>query len=402
MSQTWSRRLRTFLVSTSLILLVAAPIMSRGGFRALNEVEVFPGGDIQAAIEAVARRPGKGTVRVHAGTYRPSVRGEALIFFNARHDGVTVEAVGEVVLTAENGDISEPGQPGYPAAVNHVVYFGDGITRATRFRGFKVTGANGFVSGPKDLMTVRTTKDLAKSTQYRTRAPSPIESNAHWPKTHYFYVDGGGILVYGRSYPTIENVEVCDNYASVCGGGVSVQHPPGQVADAVLFKSCVFRDNRAAVSGSAVDLLIPGSWAIFENCLFVGNLSNTDICSEADGGHGALTVFPGCRATVSQCTFTGNRNGVDDHGTGSSYRDTIFWQNDRSGGACVRDRFELHVESPRQVTGCVISGTPRSVPTAVSRSENTLESPDPAFDSVFQPHHRAYTKAGCRNPWHRG
>lgn len=403
MSQTRSRRLTIFFVSTGFVLLLAAAIFSRGGGgRVGKNVDVLPDGDIQAAIEEVARWSGKGTVRVHAGTYRPKAPGQALIYFNARHDGITVEAVGNVVLTAENREISDPGRPGYPAVVNHVVYFGDGITRATTFRGFKVTGANGFILGPQDLITVRTTEDLTKSAQYESNAHSPIESNNNLPKSHYFYADGGGILVYGRSYPTIENVEIYNNYSSVCGGGASVQYPRGEISDAVLFKNCVFRGNRAAVSGSAVDLLIPGSSAVFENCLFVGNLSNTDLCMGDKVAYGALSVFPGCRATVSRCTFTGNRNGVDDRGAGSTYSDTIFWRNDTAGGKCETDRFEIHVASPGQVSGCVIGGKSGSVPAEVSRSENTLESPDPAFDDAFHPHHEAYTTAGCRNPGHRG
>ena len=45
-----------------------------------------------------------------------------------------------------------------------------------------------------------------------------------------------------------------------------------------------------------------------------------------------MTVFEGSRATVSRSTFTGNWNGVDDGGTGSTYVDSIFWKNNRAGG----------------------------------------------------------------------
>lgn len=396
MSQTRSRAVRLVLILAGLIWLMAAIVVSRGRSPEINVVEVFPGGDIQAALEAVSRRPGMRTVRVHAGTYRPRALGEALVYFNSRHDGVTVEAVGDVVLTAENRELLERWQRGYPAAVNHVVYFGDGVSRKTTLRGFTITGANGIVSAPEDLMKIGTIGDLLKTATYRSATPSRIESNSSIPRTHYFYTDGGGILVHGRSYPTIENVEVRGNYGAVCGGGVSVQHPLGSLADAVMFRDCVFRDNRAAVSGSAVDLLIPGSWAIFENCLFVGNLSNTDLCSDVDGPHGALTVFPGCRATVSRCTFTGNRNGVDDHGTGSTYRDTIFWRNERTGGACVPDQYEFRARTPGEVTGCLIGGAPLPSSASMSVADNTLGILDPAFDSAYQPHHRRCKGAGWR------
>ena len=224
------RSLRLFLccVLGGLAVAIAAILWTSGSSRARDVIDIFPGGDIQAALEAVARRPGKGTIRVHAGTYRPATAGQAFLFLNARHDGVTLEAVGDVVLSAGNPEIADPAAPSYPAVVNHVVYFGDGISRATTFRGFKVTGANGFVLGPSELMTVHTADDLEKSAAYRTLAPSPIESNSRLKKTHYFYADGGGMLIYGRSYPTIEAVEFQGNVGSVCAGGVSVQHQGGR------------------------------------------------------------------------------------------------------------------------------------------------------------------------------
>jgi hypothetical protein len=397
MSNLGRHRRRFFLTLGVLAIAIAATLWAKGYFQTGYVIDVYPGGDIQLALEAVARHSGKGTVRVHSGTYRPGSPGQAFIFFNARHDGVTLEAVGEVVLTAANPEVADPRSVGYPAVVNHVVYFGDGISRATTIRGFKITGANGFVSGPPDLMVVRTREDLEKSRNYRSRVPSPIESNSQLVKTQYFYSDGGGILIYGRSYPTIEAVEVFENYASVCAGGVSVQHSPGAFREPVLFKDCVFRDNRAAVAGSGVDLFTSNGWAAFDNCLFVGNLSNNSIDANGGPGYGALTVFPGCRATVSRCTFTGNRNGVDDRGTGSSYRDTIFWRNDREGGASLPVRYELVVHSAEAVAGCVIGANEAGDPLHnVSRSANTFGAQDPEFDAAFRPQHPAYMNVGYR------
>lgn len=98
---------------------------------------VYPKGRIQNALEAAARDPVNKTVYVHAGTYRPPAKGQALIWFNARHDGITLQAVVEADARA----------PSYPAVVNHVVYFGDGVSRKTVLRGFKITGANNFTTG---------------------------------------------------------------------------------------------------------------------------------------------------------------------------------------------------------------------------------------------------------------
>ena len=50
-------------------------------------------------------------VFVHAGTYQPRAKGQALIWFNARHDGITLQAVGDVTLTAANPQIADPRTP---------------------------------------------------------------------------------------------------------------------------------------------------------------------------------------------------------------------------------------------------------------------------------------------------
>ncbi len=105
-------------------LLVAAcvvPIRGLGQSRALPtgvtideataSYHVYPKGRIQDALEAAARDPVNKTVYVHAGTYRPPARGQALIWFNARHDGITLEAVGDVVLTAANPEIADADAP---------------------------------------------------------------------------------------------------------------------------------------------------------------------------------------------------------------------------------------------------------------------------------------------------
>src|SRR5204863_9157189 len=51
-----------------------------------------------------------------------------------------------------------------------------------------------------------------------------MEPDTTIPKNLFFYTDGGAIKIFGRSYPTIRNVEIVGNYASPCGAGISVQH----------------------------------------------------------------------------------------------------------------------------------------------------------------------------------
>ena len=380
-----------------LLLLVAASVrpgrtLAQQGPRAQGSTVAFdpktssyhvhPNGSIQDALEAAARDPEHKTVHVHAGTYRPSAKGQALIWFNARHDGITLEAVGDVTLTAANPDVADKRHPGFPAVVNHVVYFGDSISPKTVLRGFKITGANNFTIGSGEH--------------------SPIESD-DIRKHPFFYSDGGGIKIYARSYPTIERVEVHGNYASPCGGGVSVQHL-GQVQNAARFRDCIFRNNGTQTTGSALDLL-HGSAATIENCLFVGNIGNMGIDYvgllaggeyHPEHGSGAMTVFQGSRADVSRCTFTGNWNGVDDEGDGGTYVDSIFWKNTLRGGISPESRYELDISGTARVRGCVIRGDVNDLRGTVVKEANTFDAPDPRFDAEFVPQAAEYAQVGYR------
>ena len=366
-------------------LLGAAVVFPRPAFgaRVLTDgYHVRPGDRIQDALEAAAKDQAKKTVFVHAGIYRPAASGQALIWFNARHDGITLEAVGDVTLTAANPDVAPRQAPSYPAIVNHVVYFGDGIGRKTVMRGFKVTGANNFTTGSGDR--------------------SPIESD-DVRKTPFFFADGGGIKIYARSYPTIERVEVFGNYTSPCGGGVSIEHL-GQVQDSAVFRNCVFRNNRTQITGSAVDVL-HGSRVILENCLFAGNVANLGVDYvglltggeyHPENGSGALTVFAGSAASVTRCTFTGNWNGVDDGGEGSSYADSIFWKNTLAGGISTGPRYELDIIDAAGVKGSFIHGEVNDLRGTIDAKANTFNPPDPRFDASFVPQAPEYAKVGYR------
>jgi hypothetical protein len=378
-------------------LLVAAPLLppaspARQGAPSLPKgvsldstsrgYHVHPGANIQDALEAAARDPANKHVFVHTGTYRPATKGQALIWFNARHDGIVLEAAGDVVLSAANPAIADQKAPSFPAVVNHVVYFGDGVSRQTVMRGFRITGANNFTTG--------------------TGEKSPIESD-DIRKTAFFYVDGGGIKIYARSYPTIEHVDVSANYTSPCGGGVSVEHL-GQTQSSVLFRNCVFRDNRTQITGAAIDLL-HGSAATVENCLFVGNIANMGVDYvgllggaeyRAEHGSGALTVFEGSRADVRRCTFTGNWNGADDNGSGSTYVDTIFWKNTLPGGISPGSRYEIDITDGSGVRRSFIHGAVNDLRGTVSKDANTFDPPDPQFDAQFVPRASVYASVGYR------
>jgi len=345
---------------------------------------VFPGEDIQVALDAAARNPRHKHVQVHEGVYRPQRHGQAFIWLSEIHDGITLEAVGNAILTAANPDLAIKTDETYPAVVNHVVYFGDGITRTTILRGFKITGANGYVT---------------------TSEPTLIQPRSQLPELQpamFFYTDGGGIKIFGRSYPTIEGVEVYDNFASPCGAGVSVEHR-GYMENSVLLKNCIFRNNRCTVTGSAVDVLNASS-AVIENCLFVDNLSNTHIDNRVKEvgqwkplhGSGALTVFPESRVVVRNCTFVGNRNGVDDSSFGNRYENSIFWKNTAPGGWPRGRRYELDVTDGSGVRNCHLNGDLIDLNRSIDEQQNVFGCKDPEFNQSFVPQAEGFNGVGYR------
>jgi len=265
--------------------------------------------------------------------------------------------------------------------VNHVVYFGDGISSNTVLKGFRITGANGFM------------------TKERTRE---MEPNSTIPRNWFFFADGGAIKIFGRSYPTIQNVEVVENFTSPCGAGISVQHQ-GYNQNAVLIENCVFLRNRTQVTGAAIDLLA-GSAARIINCLFVGNASNTgeDVVAKLSGerpfvNSGVVTIFQNSRAELRDCTFTGNRNGVDDMGGQSRYLNCIFFDNNLDGGLKGSARYDLAVNGgAKEVIGCFFGGTVHDVGHVVSAEKNVLNGTPPGFNKSFVPAAPEYQRVGYR------
>src|SRR5688500_15389898 len=301
---------------------------------------VSPGENIQDAIELAAKNPTNKAVKVRAGVYHPKALRQAMIWFNRAHSGVRVEAIGDVTLTAANPALARQSHRSFPAVVNHVVYFGDGVEADTRLKGFRITGANAYVTD---------------------KFMKQLEPDESLTKKSFFLTDGGGIKIFGRSYPVLEDLEIVDNYATPCGAGVSVQQQ-GFNTNFVVMRNCVFRNNRAQVTGSAVDLLA-GSSARLINCLFVHNASNLgeDIVGKRSAeppfiNSGVLTVFQNSRAIVENCTFTGNRNAVDDLGGLSEYRNSIFYRNTVNKGL-AGERYELDLAKGGMVQGCIINGS---------------------------------------------
>jgi len=347
---------------------------------------VWPGNEIQDALDAAAADPAQKVVRVHEGVYRPREHAQAMIYFNARHDGITLEAEGEVTLTAANPEIADPTVMSFPAVVNHVVYFGDGVTRKTALRGFKITGARNFVT-------------RVESPLIEAAAASPVLSEKGW----VYYSDGGGIKIWGRASPWIDRVEIYDSYTFPCAGAISIDNR-GHLREVPLITNSIFRDNRSQWTGSAIDLFGPGNAAEIRNCLFVGNVANRGYYTESpppkfhdQNGSGALTVFPGSAVVVDRCTFTGNYNGVDDESIGSIYTNCIFWKNDARGGVAPGKRYEMDIRDASKVANCWFGGNDvTDLRGTISTARNTFDAPDPDFDEAYSPRCTQFAEVGYR------
>jgi hypothetical protein len=335
-------------------------------------IHVHEGDDIQAALNRAAET-GCRKVVLHAGTYRPTEQRQALIYLNRRHDRIHIVGDGDVILRGDNETIADSSAPTFPAVVNHVVYFGDGITNSTILEGVRITGANAF------------------QTEENTDVIQPKIGLAQLSRDQFFFSDGGGIKIFGRSYPTLIDLVVDHNFARPCGGGVSVEHR-GFRNQMVVFQDCVFRNNSCQLTGAGVDVL-PGSAASFQNCLFVGNMGNNgedDVSPEgqdynAKNGSGALTVFPESRVSLNRCTFTGNRNGVDDKGKGNTYKNCLFWQNTAAGGTPTGTRYEMDIIHAVNVNDCHLGGIEPDLRGSLDPEVNSLGILDPLFDSNYVP-----------------
>jgi hypothetical protein len=222
------------------------------------------------------------------------------------------------------------------------------------------------------------------------------------PKNSFWVTDGGGIKIFGASSPTLENLEVYDNFTRPCAGGVSVQQQMLK-ENPVTFRNCIFRNNRAQVTGCAVDLL-EGSFAVLENCLFVGNLGNTgvDTVAKRSGekpmdNSAALTIFQNSRAIVRNCTFTANRNGVDDLSGVSVYENSIFLRNELAGGKPEFQRYEVDLQKGGTVKNCVIVGTVHDPAGALAKNGNRLNA-ELKLDEKFRPQASGFENVGFRPP----
>ena len=113
-------------------------------------------------------------------------------------------------------------------------------------------------------------------------------------------------------------------------------------------------------------------------------------------GGGTLTVFPTSRVVVKKCTFTGNRNGVDDSGVDSVFEDCIFWMNNAPGGWLTAPRYELDIKDADGVRGCFLQGETIDLFGTLNPTKNVLGCPNPDFDAAYRPQAPGFEKAGYR------
>jgi len=362
--------------TSSFVCLIIAPLIVHGELKG-DGYHVSPGEEIQAAIDAAGTNKTIKKVIVHAGTYRPNSKRLALIWLNRRHDGVQLVADGDVTLTPQNPEVAGPGHTN-TAVVNHVIYIGHLVGTNTLIRGFRITGANAFC----------------------LKTPSRrVEPDETVPKNLFFFTDGGGIKIFGQSAPILENLTIEDNWTSPCGAGISVQQQDLNRTPAVI-RNCIFRNNRAQVTGAALDLLA-GSSAIVENCLFVENASNLghDVVAEISKekpftNSGVITVFQRSSLIMKHSTLTRNRNAVDDLGGLSILSHCIVYGNSLDAGL-PGTRYELELSAGSRVENCQIDGLVRHL--AIHRmTEETLRSDAPDFDENWAPRNSSYAGIGYR------
>ena len=344
---------------------------------------VYPGDDIQQALDQAAIATDDRRVIIHEGTYGPRVRGFAFVSLTAPHEGIHVVADGDVTLTAR--PIQEGGVPGPSAIVNHVLYCGDGLSNKTRIEGLRLTGTDGFVC-----------EERIQIEYYGERTPA-------LKKGLFFFLDGGGLKLFGKSAPVFENVTFVDNLTSLCGAGANVDQQ-GFNDEAIRFQNCLFLGNDCPGTGAAIDIL-EGTSVVVDNCLFVSNISNFGMDNllakfglsyNFEHGSGAITVFANAKLQLSRSTFVDNWNGIDDRGLKNTIEKCIFWNNDKWDESRPKGPYELDISDASGVRDCFIHGKVNDLQGTIDRSKNQFDPPDPEFDDSFVPRYPAYKEVGYR------
>jgi len=288
-----------------------------------KEVTLNPSDYIQKIINNQSAKGVKKFI-FNPGVYRPHKKGQALIYLNKNHEGVQLIAKGNVILTSQNENISSiENNPFHPDITSHIVYFGQGISNKTTLDGFTLQGSKGFA-----------TKEGAQQ----------AEPGSYWKKSFIYYADGGAIKIWGNSSPTLKNLTIKNNYALLCGAGISIEQY-GQSESPVIIENSKFIGNQVNLTGAAIDLL-PGSKAVITNSHFEKNSTKTfldyfpnqikkEFSNKKSVVHthilkekgifndsATITLFKGSSLEISKSSFKDNNRSVD-------YISNIKWYTER-------------------------------------------------------------------------
>jgi len=91
-----------------------------------------------------------------------------------------------------------------------------------------------------------------------------------------------------------------------------------------------------------------------------------------------------------------NWNGVDDHGSGSTYQDCIFWNNSADDGSRPGDPYEFDILDASAVRNCYLSIALIDLRGTINADDNHFDAPNPQFDEKYQPQAAAYMGVGYR------
>jgi hypothetical protein len=133
-------------------------------------------------------------------------------------------------------------------------------------------------------------------------------------------LDGGAVVITGKSNVVFENCHFEGNKSIMCGGAVS-----NQCSGVVTFNNCIFLSNIAGHTGAAIDNLTSGSKLVVENSRFISNMSNQ--WYKSGFPHGQITVFPDTIASISNSYFSNGSIPIDY----SSIEDVTFYNNRYEG-----------------------------------------------------------------------
>lgn len=130
-------------------------------------------------------------------------------------------------------------------------------------------------------------------TRYLNRKDIPFKKS----KISVFeIIDGGAVVITGKSRVRFENCIFSNNNSIMCGGAVS-----NQSSQEVSFYNCAFKNNTAGHTGAAIDNLTQNSNLIVEKCRFINNKSN--IWNKIKSPHGQISIFPDTVAQITNSTF---------------------------------------------------------------------------------------------------